>query len=376
VRPRAPDSCVLTLPASTTAGSSVAARVRVFDSRGNVAVNYTGSMTFTASDARTALPAGHAFTESDAGAMAFLVGPRTAGTQTVRAVDAANRLDCSATLTVTAASARVVVSLPETVNASHPVSATLTAQDEFGNAATTFAGSVALASSDAAATVPATVTFTAADAGVKTAQVTFNTRGGQTLTATTGGVSTSDVIAVQGFVYTDPSNHGRVRLVVNQAASSASVVQLDLVNVSQLIATSAGGTFVRGGAYSAGMNLPLDVTRVTADATLLVEPPAAVGSFNLGTAPKAAAATLAPTGVLYSGVSQKAAGAGGTNADVSLVAGRTLYSVRLLLPATATAGTVFDGANLDARFRAAVRSRTGDEVFSLQDFNLGKLEVR
>ena len=50
--------------------------------------------------------------------------------------------------------------------------------------------------------------------------------------------------------------------------------------------------------------------------------------------------------------------------------------MRLKLPATATVGSVFNGPSLDQRFRAAVRNRAGDEVFSNADFAIGKLEVR
>ena len=152
----------------------------------------------------------------------------------------------------------------------------------------------------------------------------------------------------------------------------ASVVQLDLVSNTTL---NISGT--RGGAYSAGMNLPLDTNRAQADTTLLVEG----NVLNLGAAPKAVAAALpasgSPTGgVLYTGVSQKFSGAGAVASDTSLLVGRVFYSVRLKLPATAMVGSVFDGASLDTRFRAAVRNRAGDEVVSTPDFALGKLEVR
>jgi hypothetical protein len=39
-------------------------------------------------------------------------------------------------------------------------------------------------------------------------------------------------------------------------------------------------------------------------------------------------------------------------------------------------GIVFDGANLGSKFRAAIRDRSGSDVFSNPDFALGKLEVR
>ena len=39
-------------------------------------------------------------------------------------------------------------------------------------------------------------------------------------------------------------------------------------------------------------------------------------------------------------------------------------------------GTVFDGAALTTAFRAAVRDRSGSDVFAGPDFVIGKLEVR
>jgi hypothetical protein len=381
VRPRAPDSCVLTLPASTTAGSSVAARVRVFDSRGNLVTGYSGTMTFSSSDPQATFPSPYAFEATDGGGLAFLVTPRTAGAQTFTATDAANRLACSAPIGVTPASNRVVVTLPPDANASHEVAGTVVVRDEFGNVATGFTGTVTLASSDASAAFPASLAFTAADAGTKAFAVTFNSRGTQTLTATAGATSGSAAVAVRGFVYTDASpGFGKVRLVVNAAASTASEVQLDLVSNTLLLGLNAGNGNVRGGAFAAGFNLPLDTSRAVAGSPLLVE--ATTGAaLNLGAAPRAVAAALplsGPTGgVLYSGVSQKQAITATTVVgDTGVVPGGVFYSVRLRLPSTATAGTVFDGTALGTRFRAGVRNRSGDELVGTQDFVLGKLEVR
>jgi hypothetical protein len=52
------------------------------------------------------------------------------------------------------------------------------------------------------------------------------------------------------------------------------------------------------------------------------------------------------------------------------------YSLRLRLTPNAPAGTVFDGQNLGSKFRAAVRDRSGSDVFAGVDFAIGKLEVR
>jgi hypothetical protein len=133
------------------------------------------------------------------------------------------------------------------------------------------------------------------------------------------------------------------------------------------------------------MNLPLDATKVGPDATLLdvTAPAGSSAVLTLGTGTQAKAATLsAAKGVLYSGVSQKRTEAGSTTVrgDVAVrpfPGGNSFYySVRLVLTPGAAVGTVFDGAALPAGFRAAVRDRSGSDVFSGPDFAIGKLEVR
>jgi hypothetical protein len=52
------------------------------------------------------------------------------------------------------------------------------------------------------------------------------------------------------------------------------------------------------------------------------------------------------------------------------------YSLRLVLVPGATVGAVFDGSSLGSTFRAAVRDRSGSDVFGGSDFAIGKLEVK
>ena len=61
---------------------------------------------------------------------------------------------------------------------------TVTAYDAYGNVATGYTGTVALTSSDPHAVLPASYTFTAADAGTHTFAVTLDTAGTQSITAT------------------------------------------------------------------------------------------------------------------------------------------------------------------------------------------------
>jgi hypothetical protein len=373
------------VPATATAGTLLPVRVTVRDAFGNTATRYNGTMTLTATDAhpQALLPEPAAYSPGgDQGSRVFATRLVTAGSQTITATDATGGWSCTAQVTINPAAPQIHVMLPTDANASHPVEATVSVKDTYGNAIS-YAGTLSFSSTDTAAVLPADLTLAGTESGTSKVTATFNTLGAQELKATLVGeasLSGSGTTAVHGFVYTDPTpGMGKLRFVLNTAASSASVVQLDLVSNTTVIAT-ASGTNVRGGVYSAGMNLPLDHTRVMADSNLLVEASGPGSVFNLGSAPKAVAAALptsGPTaGVLYTGVSQKFDGAGKAIGDVSITIGYRFYSVRLKLPATATVGSVFNGVSLDKRFRAAVRNRAGDEVFSNADFAIGNLEVR
>jgi len=368
------------VPSTTTAGTQFPVRVTVRDEFSNTAIGYGGTVTLTSTDAHASasLPEATAFVPAaDQGSRVFGAKLVSANTQTITAADATGGWSCMATVRITPATPRIQVALPTDANAGYPVTALVSVKDVYGNAISQ-TGSLSFTSTDAAATLPATVALD--ESGSATVSATFKTLGAQQLKAalaTDASVSGTGTISVHGLVYTNPQpGVGKVRLVVNQAASSASVVQLDLVSNTTLTATGSATIPARGGAYSAGMNLPLNTSRVEADTTLLV----AGNALNLGAAPRAVAAALptsGPTaGVLYTGVSQKIDGAGKVAGDVGVLPGFVYYSVRLKLPASATVGAVFDGVSLDQRFRAAVRGRGGDEVLSSADFSIGKLEVR
>jgi hypothetical protein len=68
---------------------------------------------------------------------------------------------------------------------------TVQALSSGGGVLTSYTGTVTLSSSDSAATLPAAYTFTASDAGSHAFPVTLNTRGTQSITATSGSVSGS-----------------------------------------------------------------------------------------------------------------------------------------------------------------------------------------
>jgi outer membrane protein assembly factor BamB len=85
-------------------GTSQTAKVNLFDSFGNPATGYRGTVHFTSSDSQATLPANYTFTSADAGAHSFAVTLKTAGSQSATATDTANSsITGSQTVTITPA---------------------------------------------------------------------------------------------------------------------------------------------------------------------------------------------------------------------------------------------------------------------------------
>jgi hypothetical protein len=355
-------------------------------------------------DAQAQLPPPTTYVANDRGSHDFTAVLPTPGDQIIRATDTAAPFFCQANVSIVTAQFFAVSFQGSEAWAGTPRTATVQAQDANGKPITTYTGTIVFSSSDPLASLPPSVIVAQADAGRTTVNVTFKTIGLQTFTAKDSGVATETGTAFQlvhGLVYTDPPIGGRVRMILNAAASTASVVQLDLVSNASLFTLgiadpqSTGQVLlssVRNGAFAAGMNLPLDGSKIGPDTPLLVLAPPATAILSLGAAPQAIGATLA-NGVLYSGISQKRFDAslncrlpctndhlrGDVQARPFPGANSLYYSLRLRLTPNAAAGTVFDGQALasNTKFRAAVRDRSGSDVFAgTADFAIGKLEVK
>jgi len=403
VAPAAAASCNVTIVGK--AGAQVAFRVGVADQFANLATGYTGTMTFSSSDAQAQLPPPPTYAAADRGSRDFTAVLPTPGDQTIHATDPATPFSCQASVSIVTAQFFAVTMDGAEAWAGTPRPVTVQAQDAAGTPIT-YIGTILFSSSDAAASLPASVTLLGTEGGRATVNVTFNTIGLQTFTAKDSVVATKTGTAFQlvhGLVYTDPAIGGKVRMVLNAAGSNASVVQLDVVSNTSLFTLGLADPLnssrvlpssVRNGAFAAGMNLPLDTSKLGPDRQLLVLPPPASAILSLGASPLAAGAAIA-NGVLYSGISQKRFDltltctglCSGTNdhlrGDVQVRpfpgANSLYYSLRLKLTSGAAPGTVFDGQALatNARFHAAVRDRSGSDVLSgTADFAIGKLEVK
>jgi hypothetical protein len=174
------------LPASTTAGTAQAFTVTALDAYGNVATGYRGTVHFTSTDLKAVLPANYTFTAADAGSHTFTgkLTFKTAGTQTLTAKDTV-----TATITgkatekvVAGAATHLVLTAPATATAGVAFTVTVTAEDAYGNTATSYRGTVQFTSTDSAATLPKNSTFTAASNGKHSFSVTLRTSGKQTIT--------------------------------------------------------------------------------------------------------------------------------------------------------------------------------------------------
>jgi hypothetical protein len=160
------------------------------DASGTAAAGYRGTVRFTATDAGATLPSNYTFTAADAGSHTFAsaVTLRTTGSQTVTAIDTADAaITGSQTVQVASSggsSLRVTTgSSSWTAGVSNSV--TVSARDGSGNVMTGYRGMVRFTSTDPIATLPASYTFTAADAGSRVfTGVTLRTARLQTITAT------------------------------------------------------------------------------------------------------------------------------------------------------------------------------------------------
>jgi hypothetical protein len=191
VVPAAQAKFVFALPATVTAGTPFSYTVTAEDAFGNVETGSTGTVHFTPSsaDARAVLPPDYTFTAADAGVHTFtatlfrtqsVLSPTA---PSITAADTTTHVSSTASVNVLSLvpSSLGLFSAPTVTTAGSSRNVVVAALDVYGNAATTYAGTVHFSSSDVQAGLPADYTFTAADAGVHVFAVTLKTAGTQTV---------------------------------------------------------------------------------------------------------------------------------------------------------------------------------------------------
>jgi hypothetical protein len=204
VVPAALNKFAFAAPTSIPAGTPFSFTITAEDKFGNVETGYTGTVHFSAlaNDTQAVLPADYTFTAADAGTHTFGATLfKTAGAF-VNAKDLATGANASGTINVTplAPASLSVTSLPSPYTAGNVTGVTVTAVDIYGNRAPGYTGTIHVSSSDAQASLPADYTFTAADGGTHSFQVTLKTAGTQSFsvadTANAAFASTQSGIVV------------------------------------------------------------------------------------------------------------------------------------------------------------------------------------
>jgi hypothetical protein len=167
-------------PGGTTAGSAFNFSVTALDQFNNTATGYAGTVHFTSTDGAAILPADTTLTN---GAGTFNANLKTAGGQTITAKDTVNAsiAGTSNTITVSAGAANhFTVTAPASATAGSAFNFSVTAQDQFNNTATGYAGTVHFTSTDGVAALPVDSTLAG---GTGTFSAILKTAGAQTITA-------------------------------------------------------------------------------------------------------------------------------------------------------------------------------------------------
>ncbi len=221
-------------PSSATAGTAFNFTVTALDGNNATATTYSGTVHFTSSDPAGALPGNATLTN---GVGTFSATLKTSGAQNITATDTVTSSITGTSNTINVGSAvatHLVVTAPGSVAVGAPFNVIVTAQDQFNNTATTYAGTIHFTSTDGAAVLPGNATLAS---GVGTFSVTLNTAPTQTVTAT-DTVNSSITGASNSISVVAGANHFSV-----SAPSSATAGTAFNFTVTAL---SSGNTTVTG----------------------------------------------------------------------------------------------------------------------------------
>jgi sugar lactone lactonase YvrE len=203
-------SLKLTAPGTVTAGTNNQMTIQAIDALGNVDTDYNGTVAFTSSDP-TFINPGLLTLSAGQGIVNFVLN--IAGSQSITAIDIGDAaLSATKDISVNAGPvSHLIVSGPSTGVAGTPFSITVSAQDAFGNTATTYTGTVHFTSTDPSATLPADSTLMN---GAGTFSATLRTPGAQsitaidTLTGSLTGTSGTIVVSAPSLVVTNTNDSG------------------------------------------------------------------------------------------------------------------------------------------------------------------------
>ncbi len=251
------------IAAFVEAGAAQTLVVTALDASGNVATGYLGTVQFTSSDPKAALPAASAFAATDNGVKTFtgLVVLKTAGTQSVTATDTSrvslNGAQSGITVGPGPTAALLVTGIPNSIDAGSKTAVTVSAVDAFGNGVSSYAGTVGFTSTDTRAVLPADYTFLVADNGTKSfPNVELRSVGTWSVTATDKTVS--GVSGTQANIQVRLGPPSRLAFLQAPVAAQVNVAISPAVTVAvqdlggNTIATAANTITVALGANTAG----------------------------------------------------------------------------------------------------------------------------
>jgi hypothetical protein len=318
VGPGSATQFVVSAPASATAGSAFNVQVTARDEFGNVASGYAGTVHFTSTDGQAVLPIDSTLTN---GTGTFSATLKTAGSRTITATDTVTGSITGTTSGIAvspASTTHFTVSAPASTTAGTPFSFTVTARDQFGNAATGYAGTVDFSSTDGAAVLPPNSTLTN---GTGTFPAVLNTPPSQTITAT--DTVTSSITGVSGSVIVGAvsATHFVVSAPVSATAGSAFNFTVTAKDAADNTVTNYSGT-VHFTSSDDSAILPANATLTNG-----------TGTFS-ATLKTAGSQTITATDVLVPLIS-------GASGAIAVGPGSATQFV-VSAPASATAGSAFN----------------------------------
>ena len=226
-QPRVATRLSVLVPPQARAGETTPIVAVAVDAAGRPVPTFSGSATVTSSDPTAGLPLVPVIFKD--GRATFPVTFATAGRQSVTITslgDVPIAGTGSTVVVVPQSLAAFAVQMPPRVTAGTPVGVTILALDGAKRPLPRYSGTATLASSDPAATLPATITFVG---GRAQARVTFATAGSQTLTVRGGAAG--DVSAVASTLVVATPVATRFAVMLPRAVAVGVPVPLVLVAV-------------------------------------------------------------------------------------------------------------------------------------------------
>jgi subtilisin-like proprotein convertase family protein len=290
----------------------------------------------------------------------------TSGSQTIRASGTVVS-DSSPIFINPGPATHYLVSAPATATAGQNVNFDVTAQDQFNNTATAYAGTVHFTSSDGTAVKPADSTLVS---GTKGFGVTFNTPGSQTIVATdtvTGTITGSDTVTVNSSncPSADKTFTNSAAITINDFGTAATPYPSN-ITVSGLVNQVVGKVTVTLHGFHHTFISDIDILLVSpAGQKFILMSAAASGRFAPApfelTFDDGAPTVVPQSGPLTTGSYQPTAYAAGTRPTLNAPAPAAPYLIPTTV-ATATLQTAFAGSNPNGTWSLYIQDNAGADV--------------